>query len=185
MDEVGRGCLAGPVFAAAVILSSEAKIPGLRDSKKMTARDRQKVAVTIKDQALDWSIARAEASEIDRFNVLQASLLAMSRAVSQLKFEPDWVMVDGNRFPPIDLEGETVIGGDEKVPAISAASILAKVARDEEMCFLDSIYPEFEFNRHKGYPTRLHMEKLNHFGPSEIHRVSFIPVKKLLPKKIE
>lgn len=125
-------------------------------------------------------MARSGPSEIDRINILQASLLAMARAVAALKRKPDWVVVDGNQYPPISLPGEAVIGGDSLIPAVSAASILAKVARDAEMQFMDCLYPNFEFGRHKGYPTRLHQEKLQQWGVTAIHRTSFAPVKKIL-----
>ena len=177
---MGRGCLAGPVVAAAVILDPGCPIEGLTDSKRLTPKQRQVLAQTIKERALAWAIARAEPSEIDRINILQASLLAMARAVTSLELVPDWVMVDGNQYPPIALPGETIIQGDSLIPAISAASILAKVARDDEMQFLDALYPEYEFKCHKGYPTKLHQEKLQQWGVTVLHRVSFAPVKKIL-----
>jgi len=177
---VGRGCLAGPVVAAAVILDPDCPIEGLTDSKRLTPKQRQVLAQTIKERALAWAIARAEPSEIDRINILQASLLAMARAVTSLELVPDWVMVDGNQYPPITLPGETIIQGDSLIPAISAASILAKVARDDEMEFLDYLYPGYEFKRHKGYPTQLHQKKLQQWGVTVLHRASFAPVKKIL-----
>ena len=179
-DEVGRGCLAGPVVAAAVILDSQKPISGLADSKKMSAKHREHLAILIKSRAITWAIGRAEASEVDNFNVLQASLLAMSRAFSMLQVKPDWVKVDGNYFPDIDCPGETIIQGDSKVAEISAASILAKVARDAEMAGLDKIYEGYNFARHKGYPTQLHLQKLQQFGVLPLHRKSFTSVKKLL-----
>ncbi|MGR9114441.1 MAG: ribonuclease HII [Gammaproteobacteria bacterium] len=180
VDEVGRGCIAGPVVAAAVILDPARPIEGLTDSKKLSAKQRETLAQEIKNRALAWGIARAEPSEIDQINILRASLLAMARAVASLKIEPDWVLVDGNHFPPITVPGETVVQGDSLIPAISAASILAKVARDSEMQFLDLLHPEFEFSRHKGYPTKLHQEKLCLCGITALHRTTFAPVKKIL-----
>lgn len=177
---MGRGCIAGPVVAAAVILDPDRPIEGLTDSKKLTSKQRQTLARLIKQRALAWAVARAEPSEIDRINILQASLLAMARAVASLEPTPDWVMVDGNQYPPIALPGETIIQGDTLVPAISAASILAKVARDNEMEFLDALYPGYEFKRHKGYPTKLHQDKLQQWGVAAIHRTSFAPVRKCL-----
>ena len=180
VDEAGRGCLAGPVMAAAVILDVDCPIEGLTDSKKLTAKQRQDLAYLIKKKSLAWAVARSEPSEIDRINILQASLLAMARAIASLKHVPDWVAVDGNQYPPIALPGETIVRGDSLIPAISAASILAKVARDDEMQFMDCLYPSFEFGRHKGYPTKLHQEKLQKWGVTVIHRTSFAPVKKIL-----
>lgn len=167
-----------------MILDPVRPIDGLTDSKKLTAKQRQILAQTIKQTALAWAVARAEASEIDRINILQASLLAMARAVSCLKVMPDRVMVDGIHYPPINLPGETVVQGDALIAAISAASILAKVARDEEMQFLDCLYPDYEFKRHKGYPTKLHLEKLQLWGVTPLHRTSFAPVKKVLSRSV-
>ncbi len=180
IDEVGRGCLAGPVIAAAVILNPEVPIQGLTDSKKLSSLKRQRLAEQIKTSALAWAIGRAEASEIDRINILQASLLAMQRAFAVLNHSVDWVKVDGNQYPPIGAPGETVIQGDLTVAEISAASILAKVARDEEMQWLDQFYPGYGFAVHKGYPTSLHLKALQTLGPCEPHRRSFKPVQKLL-----
>jgi len=177
IDEVGRGCIVGPVIAAAVILDPAQPIDGLTDSKKLTAKKRELLAVTIKQQAVAWSIARAEASEIDNINILQASLLAMKRAVQSLAVQPTWLKVDGNQYPDINYPGETIIQGDLLVAEISAASILAKVYRDNEMSVLDRLYPGYEFIKHKGYPTKLHKEKLVALGITEQHRRSFAPVK--------
>ena len=177
-DEVGRGCLAGPVVAAAVILDSQKPVPGLADSKKLTPKRREDLAKLIKVRAIAWAIGRAEASEVDEINVLQASLLAMSRAFLMLQVKPGWVKVDGNRFPDIDCPGETIVQGDSKISEISAASILAKVARDSEMAILDEIYPGYAFARHKGYPTQLHLQKIKQFGILPQHRKSFAPVQK-------
>lgn len=180
VDEVGRGCIVGPVIAAAVILDPNQPISGLTDSKKLTAKKRELLATSIKRQALAWSIARAEASEIDQINILQASLLAMQRAVQSLAIQPTWLKVDGNQYPAIACPGETIIQGDLLVAEISAASILAKVYRDNEMHVLDALYPGYEFIRHKGYPTKLHKEKLSSLGITEQHRRSFSPVRQIL-----
>lgn len=179
VDEVGRGCIVGPVIAAAVVLDNRKPIAGLTDSKKLSAKRREQLAVLVRENALDYAIGRAEPSEIDRINILQASLLAMRRAVTMLKYKPDWVQVDGTFYPPIAYPGETVIQGDLHIAAISAASILAKVARDREMSLLDALYPGYGFADHKGYPTRLHLERLQTLGATELHRKTFAPVKKL------
>lgn len=180
IDEVGRGCIVGPVIAAIVILDPVKEIPGLTDSKKLTEKKRKDFAVLIKKNAKSWAVGRAEASEIDRINILQATLLAMKRAFSQLEILPDWVQVDGTFYPDISCPGETIIKGDCCIEEISAASILAKVARDEEMCTLDFLYPGYEFSRHKGYPTKHHLEKLHTLGVTQQHRKSFSPVQKQL-----
>ena len=178
IDEVGRGCLVGAVIVAAVILDPDKPISGLTDSKKLTEKKRQALAQLIKQNARSWAVGRAEPCEIDRINILQATLLAMSRAYSQLNIEPDWVQVDGTFYPDIPCLGETVIKGDLKVAEISAASIIAKVARDDEMRTLDVLYPGYEISKHKGYPTKVHLEKLQSLGVIEQHRKSFAPVKK-------
>ena len=175
---MGRGCLVGSVIAAVVILDADQPIEGLTDSKKLTEKKRKKLASLIRLKAKSWAIGRAEPGEIDRINILQATLLAMSRAYSQLHLEPDWVQVDGTFYPDIPCLGETVIQGDSLVAEISAASILAKVARDSEMATLDLLYPGYQFSKHKGYPTKLHLEKLQSLGITELHRKSFAPVKK-------
>ncbi len=180
VDEVGRGCLAGAVIAAAVILDPAQLISGLTDSKKITAKTREVLAATIKQQALSWSIGRAEPSEIDAINILQASLLAMKRAVESLAVQPTWLKVDGNQYPDISCPGETIIQGDLLVAEISAASILAKVYRDKEMSVLDALYPGYEFIQHKAYPTKLHKQKLLALGITEQHRQSFSPIKQVL-----
>ena len=180
IDEVGRGCLVGAVVAAAVILDPDKPIAGLTDSKKLTKKRRKSLAEIIKRDALAWSIGRAEPSEIDQINILQASLLAMKRAYQSLPIQPTWVKVDGNQYPPIDCAGETIIKGDLTEAEISAASIIAKVSRDEEMLLLDQLYSGYEFGKHKGYSTKLHLEKLQKLGVTELHRKSFAPVKKLL-----
>ena len=163
-----------------VILDPNKPIEGLTDSKKLTEKKRNSLAELIKQNAKAWAIGRAEPCEIDRINILQATLLSMSRAYSQLNVTPDWVQVDGTFYPDIPCLGETIVKGDLKVAEISAASILAKVARDNEMSTLDAMYPGYEFAKHKGYPTKFHLEKLHSLGVTEQHRKSFAPVKKLL-----
>jgi ribonuclease HII len=180
VDEVGRGCIVGPVIAAVVILDAEKAIAGLTDSKKLSPTKREKLSRIIQSEALDFAIGRAEPSEIDTINILQASLLAMARAFAMLRISPDWVKVDGIHYPPINCPGETVIQGDLQVAEISAASIIAKVARDNEMQTLDRLYPGYEFSKHKGYPTKLHLEKLKHLGITPLHRKSYAPVKKVI-----
>jgi len=179
VDEAGRGPLAGPVIAAAVILNPEKPIAGLKDSKKLTERVRIKLAAEIKENALAWAIARAEVEEIDQINILQASLLAMKRAIEALSVVPAHVLVDGNQSPKIAIPVTAIIKGDDLEPAISAASILAKVARDAEMVELALQFPEYGFAIHKGYPTAAHIAALNKHGPSSIHRRSFGPVARL------
>lgn len=180
IDEVGRGCLVGPVVAAVVVLGPGGGIEGLADSKTLTARQRQILAVQIKERALDWTIGRAEAGEIDRINILQASLLAMERAFAALAVRPEWAQVDGMHYPDIPCHGETVVKGDSKVAEISAASILAKVARDREMELLDRLCPGYSFAAHKGYPTQLHLACLRKLGVTRWHRKSFGPIRSLL-----
>lgn len=182
VDEVGRGPLAGPVVAAAVILDETKPIDGLADSKKLSARRREELSVMIKARALCWALGRAEVEEIDRLNILQASLLAMQRAVMALTIQPELVLVDGNQAPKLIYPVTTVIRGDATEPSISAASILAKVARDAEMLDLDKRYPEYGFSLHKGYPTRAHIDALQKQGVSPIHRRSFGPVRQVLTK---
>lgn len=180
VDEVGRGPLAGDVVAAAVILDPDNPIAGLRDSKRLSAAKRVELDMIIKDKALAWSVARATVAEIDELNILQASLLAMHRAVSGLNPQPGYVLVDGNRLPRWSYAAEAVVKGDDRVPAISAASILAKVQRDGELIDLDGQYPGYGFASHKGYPTALHLEALRELGVTPVHRRSFAPVKNLL-----
>lgn len=170
----------GPVVAAAVILDAELPITGLTDSKKLSEKKRDALAKEIKSKAKAWAIARAEPSEIDSINILQASLLAMQRAVESLSVQATWLKVDGNQYPPVECLGETIIQGDLLVAEISAASILAKVYRDKEMLTLDALYPGYEFSKHKGYPTKRHKEKIQALGVTEFHRRSFAPVKLLL-----
>lgn len=180
IDEVGRGCLAGPVIAAIVVLDPKYPITGLADSKKLSEKRRMELATEIKEKAMAWAVGRAEAEEIDRINILQASLLAMSRAYRNIADQVDYVRVDGNFFPAIECPGETVIKGDTKFAEISAASIIAKVTRDQEMASLDQLFPGYDFVKHKAYPTRLHLERLAMLGASEIHRRSYKPVQKVL-----
>jgi ribonuclease HII len=180
VDEVGRGPLAGPVVAAAVVLDPARPIAGLADSKKLTPARREALHDEIVRSALAWALGRAEVEEIDRLNILQASLLAMRRAVEALPLRPDHALVDGNRLPELPCSAEAIVGGDGLEPAISAASIVAKVSRDREMVALDRRYPGYGLAAHKGYPTKAHLEALRTLGPSEIHRRSFGPVRKLL-----
>lgn len=180
VDEVGRGPLVGAVVTAAVILDPNNPIEGLADSKKLSEKKRLLLAEEIKAKALCWSLGRAEPEEIDRLNILHATMLAMQRAVAGLNIQPDFVLVDGNHIPTLPMPAQAVIKGDSLVAEISAASILAKVARDQEMAELDVQYPEYGFAKHKGYPTKLHFEKLEQFGATPFHRKSFAPVKKIL-----
>lgn len=177
VDEVGRGPLAGPVVAAAVILDPSRPIAGLRDSKKLTAARRSELAEIIEAQALAVGIGRAEVAEIDLLNILRASLLAMERAVANLTLQPDVVYVDGNATPCLSMPAVAVIGGDDRVASISAASIVAKVIRDREMDRAAAHYPNYGFERHKGYATAAHLEALERFGPSPLHRRSFSPIR--------
>lgn len=176
-DEVGRGPLAGDVVAAAVILDPENPIVGLDDSKKLTEKKRNQLFDEIQAKAKSWCIARASVAEIDTLNILQASLLAMTRAVEGLSIEPEHVLVDGNKLPRWKYTAEAVVKGDSRVAAISAASILAKVTRDREMVALDKIYPGYGFADHKGYPTKVHMDALERLGITPIHRKSYAPVR--------
>jgi len=180
VDEAGRGPLAGPVAAAAVILDPGRPIAGLADSKRLTPLQREALDPEIRDKTLAFAVAFASVEEIDRINILQASLLAMQRAVDNLGVAPQRVLVDGNRCPRLACEVEAIVRGDCSVPAISAASILAKVARDREMLVLDDAHPGYGFARHKGYPTREHLAALRELGPCAQHRRSFHPVRLLL-----
>lgn len=180
VDEAGRGPLAGPVVTAAVILDPQRPIPGLNDSKKLTERQRERLAPLIKEHALAWAIARADVEEIDRINIFQATMQAMARAVLALSIQPGLVLVDGNKVPPLPYPAKAIIGGDALEPAISAASILAKVARDHEMVELDQRYPGYGFAVHKGYPTEAHRAALIRLGVTAIHRRSYGPVKALM-----
>ena len=182
VDEVGRGPLAGDVVAAAVILDPARPIDGLRDSKKLSAARREALAAVIRQRARAWCVARASVAEIDRLNILQASLLAMHRAVQGLEPQPRYVLVDGNRLPRWDYAAEPVVKGDDRVAAIAAASILAKVQRDAELVELDRQYHGYGFARHKGYPTAAHLAALRERGVTPVHRRSFAPVRALLPE---
>jgi ribonuclease HII len=180
VDEVGRGPLAGPVLAAAVILDVNNPIEGLMDSKKLSPKKREYFFDLIKERAISYAIARAEAHEIDTLNIFHASLLAMKRAVEALPIAPSEVLVDGKFCPQINYPVEAIIKGDEKIAAISAASILAKVTRDREMVLLEQIYPGYGFAQHKGYPTKQHVAALAKLGVTPLHRRSFGPVKRCL-----
>ncbi|WP_137885120.1 ribonuclease HII [Pseudomonas sp. 2FE] len=180
VDEVGRGPLCGAVVTAAVILDPRRPILGLNDSKKLSEARRETLFDEIREKALAWYIARAEVEEIDRLNILHATLLAMQRAVEGLSVTPKLALIDGNRCPQLAVPSAAVIKGDSQVPAIAAASILAKVSRDREMLVLDAQYPGYGLAGHKGYPTPLHLEALQRLGPTPIHRRSFAPVRKLL-----
>jgi ribonuclease HII len=180
VDEVGRGPLAGPVVAAAVILDPAKPIAGLTDSKKLSESQRERLADQIKADALAYAIGRAEVEEIDEINILQASLLAMSRAVKLLPVKAQFALIDGNKIPKLDIPAEAIVKGDLTEPAISAASIIAKVSRDNEMITLDAQYPGYGLAKHKGYPTRVHLEAIQTLGISPIHRRSFGPVKRLI-----
>lgn len=175
-DEAGRGAGAAEIYVGAVILNSEHPIAGLADSKKLTARRRETLSEEIKLHALSWRIERASLEEIERLNVLHATLIAMKRAVEGLKIKPDKVFVDGNHAPRLDIPVEAIVKGDAKIPSISAASILAKVARDQAMIEYHRIYPEYGFDVHKGYLTKEHLERLRICGPCPIHRKSFFGV---------
>lgn len=180
VDEAGRGPLAGPVSAAAVILDPANPIPGLNDSKKLSEKQRDKLALLIRERALAWAVAYASVEEIDRLNILQATLLAMQRAVQALSIQPQQVLVDGLYCPQTGIPSEAIVKGDSKVAAISAASILAKTDRDALMLQLDAQYPQYGFSIHKGYPTAAHLAALRAHGASEVHRKSFKPVRELL-----
>ncbi len=180
VDEVGRGPLAGPVVTAAVILDPAKPIAGLADSKAMSEKKRERLFDEIREKSLAWAIGRCEVEEIDKLNILQATMLAMQRAVAGLDPQPQHALIDGNRCPTLPCTAEFVIKGDSKVPAISAASILAKVTRDREMVELDAHYPGYGLAGHKGYPTKSHIEALETLGVTPIHRRSFGPVARLL-----
>lgn len=180
VDEVGRGPLCGPVVTAAVILDPQQPIVGLNDSKKLSEARRELLYDEICAKALAWCIARAEVEEIDRLNILHATMLAMQRAVQGLSIRPMLVLVDGNRCPVLPMSSRPVIGGDALEPAIAAASILAKVSRDREMQLLDAQYPGYGLAQHKGYPTPKHLEALQRLGPTPIYRRSFAPVQRAL-----
>jgi ribonuclease HII len=180
VDEVGRGPLAGPVVAAAVVFEGRPKIKGLRDSKKVTEENRLLLCNLIKEKAICWAIGIASVKEIDQINILQASMLAMKRAIEALTVQPDFALIDGNRCPDVILPMEPIIGGDDIVPGISAASIIAKVTRDYLMTLFDKNYPLYGFSQHKGYGTVMHLKALKKHGVTPLHRQSFAPVKALL-----
>ncbi|WP_432745555.1 ribonuclease HII [Methylobacter sp. G7] len=183
VDEAGRGPLAGPVFAAAVILDPLRPIVGLADSKVLSASKRDSLYILIKEAALSWSIAEASVEEIDELNILQATLLAMQRAVNGLPIQPDEVLVDGNRLPKLSMPAQAIVKGDSKVQAISAASILAKVERDKLMVDYHQNYPDFAFHLHKGYGTKQHLAEIEQFGFLAVHRKTFNPVRTLLMRQ--
>ncbi len=185
VDEAGRGPLAGPVFAAAVILDPRRPIEGLRDSKKLTAERRDILAPQIKQYALAWAIAECSHEEIDAINILQATMLAMRRAVEALQTMPTIALIDGNRSPVMAVRCYPIVEGDDKVHAISAASILAKTARDAALVALHQLYPQYGFDQHKGYSTRMHMERLREHGACPVHRRSFAPVRLALAGEID
>lgn len=177
VDEVGRGPLAGDVVAAAVMLDPRRPILGLADSKTLSARRRDELYAEVVSKALCWQVGRASVAEIDHLNILQATLLAMSRAVDGLSLLPEWVLVDGNRLPQWNYQARALVRGDALIPSISAASIIAKVTRDREMVRLDATYPGYGFATHKGYGTRQHLAALDALGPCELHRRSFAPLR--------
>lgn len=180
VDEVGRGPLVGDVVTAAVILDPNNPIEGLNDSKKLSEKKRLALLPEIKQKALAWSVGRCSPQEIDELNILQATMVAMQRAVAGLKVQPDFVLIDGNRCPQLPMQSQAVVKGDLRVAEISAASIIAKVVRDQEMEELDKQHPEFGFAKHKGYPTKAHFEAIENHGVIDQHRKSFKPVKRVL-----
>lgn len=180
VDEVGRGCLAGPVVAAAVILDPNRPIKGLRDSKKLSAKKRDELAQEIKEKALAWSVAAMGPEVIDKINILQATLEAMKAAVEKLPVEPDFVQVDGNKLPKWKWLSEAVVKGDDKVEWISAASIIAKTTRDAYMCKMAELYPQYGFEHNVGYGTAEHLKALKAYGPTPIHRKTFAPVREVI-----
>jgi len=182
VDEAGRGPLAGPVMAAAVVLDAARPIRGLKDSKLLDPERREELAAQIRERSRAWAVAWADHEEIDRINILQASLLAMARAVAALAIEPEQIFVDGNQLPPVRQKVTTVVQGDLKLPAIGAASILAKVERDAAMRRLHAIYPQYGFDEHKGYSTPAHLAALNAHGACAVHRRSFEPVRRCLDR---
>ncbi|KEI72071.1 ribonuclease HII [Endozoicomonas elysicola] len=180
VDEVGRGPLCGPVIAAAVILDPARPIKGLNDSKKLSEKKREELFDIICNNALAWSLGRAEVAEIDELNILHATMLAMQRAVQGLSVKPELAYIDGNRCPTLSCRAEAIVKGDSRVPEIAAASIIAKVTRDREMQVMDREWPGYGIAGHKGYPTKVHLEALRKLGPAPVHRRSFRPVRELL-----
>jgi ribonuclease HII len=183
VDEAGRGPLAGPVVAGAVILDPQNPIHGLNDSKRLTALRRDVLYEEIREKALAWAVGHADVEEIDRINILQATMLAMKRAVEALQTVPDHALIDGNRCPDLCCPAQAIIKGDSRVAAISAASIMAKVTRDREMLSLDVIYPGYGLAQHKGYPSKAHIEALENLGVTPIHRRSYAPVRRVIEKQ--
>ena len=182
-DEAGRGPIAGPVFAAAVILDPDHPIDGLKDSKKLSENRRDELAQLIKEKAKAWSVAQCSVAEIDELNILWASMLAMKRAIERLSIKPELALIDGNRCPKeLSVRARAIVKGDDRIPVISAASILAKTARDAIMMELHNQYPEYGFDRHKGYPTAFHLAQLEKFGVSPVHRKTYAPVRKILER---
>jgi len=184
VDEAGRGPLAGPVVVAAVILPATYQLESLDDSKRLTALKRERLAPQIERQAIAFAVEFVEIDEIDRVNILQATMNGMQRAVENLRPAPHRALIDGNRAPPLSCEVTTMVGGDALVASISAASVLAKVYRDRLMLSMHSLYPDYGFDRHKGYPTAHHLERLKVLGPCPIHRKSFAPVRKAIERNI-
>ena len=182
VDEAGRGPLVGNVVAAAVILDPENAIDGLNDSKKLSARRREQLADQVRDRAIAWSVVSIDAEQIDRINILQATMLAMQQAVEQLTVPPQHVFIDGNRCPQINVPATAIVKGDARVAEISAASILAKVERDAQMLALHETYPQYGFDKHKGYPTKAHFAALAEHGPCPEHRRSYAPVKRAVAR---
>jgi len=180
VDEAGRGPLAGPVVVAAVILPASYRLESLDDSKRLTALRRERLAPQIERQAISFAVEFVEVDEIDRVNILQATMNGMQRVVENLKPAPQRALIDGNRAPPLSCEVRTVVGGDALIASISAASVLAKVYRDRLMLSMHGLYPDYGFDRHKGYPTAHHLERLKTLGPCPIHRKSFAPVRKAI-----
>ena len=180
VDEVGRGPLVGDVVTAAVILDPNNPIEGLNDSKKLSEKKRLALLPEIKEKALAWSVGRCSPQEIDELNILQATMVAMQRAIAGLSVQPDMALIDGNRVPELPMDGLAIVKGDLRVAEISAASIIAKVVRDQEMGELDKLHPEFGFAKHKGYPTKAHFEAIEKHGVTEHYRKSFKPVKRIL-----
>lgn len=185
VDETGRGSAISGVWVSACILDPNNPIEGLRDSKKLSAKKREALAEEIKQKALSWSIEVATLEEVETLNVLNGTLLAMKRAVEALDIKPDKVLVDGNKLPKLDIPAEAIVKGDDLIPAISAASILAKVERDKVIKELHNIYPQYGFDKHKGYLTKDHMRALEENGPCDIHRKTYAPIRKLLEKQME
>lgn len=185
VDETGRGSAISGVWVSACILDPDKPIEGLKDSKKLSAVRREQLAEEIKQKALSWSINIASLEEVESLNVLNATLLGMKRAVEELHIKPNKVMVDGNKCPNIDIPAEAIVKGDDLIPAISAASILAKVARDKAIKELHQLYPQYGFDKHKGYLTKDHMQALEEHGPCPIHRKTYGPVRKLIEKRLE